>query len=377
MFDNPKIEPADALTYAALIHEETLMNTMNESPDTASTPNASPCISVVPVASADLGRRAALGTILGAPLIIGSQARAQAAYPTKPVRYINPFPPGGATDILSRIFCAKMSELTGQQFLVENIGGGGGDIGVAALARAQPDGYTVGMGSVASHGISPTLKAGKLPFDAGKDFTFISNLYSLPNFLVGNLGLQAATVPELIALLRRNPGKYNYGSSGLGTTLHISGELFRILAEVDIGHVPYRGGAPAMVDVIGGQVHLIFDNIPGSLAQYKIGKVKGYGVTSMARSPVVPDMPALSEFLPGYDINSWAALCGPANLPPAVVERLSMFSKQALESPELKKAFFDRGATAIWSNPKEATAFRASEEKRLGDIIRKAKITLD
>lgn len=326
------------------------------------------------------GRRAAVasvGAILGAPFILGSQARAQAAYPVKPVRYINQFPAGGATDTLSRLYCAKMSELTGQQFVVENIGGGGGDIGVAAIARAQPDGYTLGMGSVSSHGISPTLKAGKLPFDAGKDFTFITNLWSLPNFLVGNLGLQAATVPELISLLRRNPGKYLYASSGLGTTLHISGELFKILAEVDMTHVPYRGGAPAMTDVLGGQVHMIFDNIPGSLAQYKPGKVKGFGVTSASRSPVVPDMPALSEFLPGFDINSWASLCGPANLPPAVVERLSQFSKQALESPELKKAFFDRGATAIWSSPEAATAYRAGEEKRLGDIIRKAKITLD
>lgn len=326
------------------------------------------------------GRRATMAsaaTLLGAPFIIDSQARAQAAYPVKPVRYINQFPAGGATDTLSRLYCAKMSELTGQQFVVENIGGGGGDIGVAAIARAQPDGYTLGMGSVSSHGISPTLKAGKLPFDAGKDFTFITNLWSLPNFLVGNLGLQAATVPELIALLRRNPGKYLYASSGLGTTLHISGELFKILAEVDMTHVPYRGGAPAMTDVLGGQVHMIFDNIPGSLAQYKPGKVKGFGVTSAARSPVVPDMPALSEFLPGFDINSWASLCGPANLPAAVVERLSFFSKQALESPELKKAFLDRGATAIWSSPEAATAHRASEEKRLGDIIRKAKITLD
>lgn len=353
------------------------MQTTPDTPSDTPNPSASAIADTAPAASPAPGRRAALGAILGAPLIIGSEARAQAAYPTRPVKYINPFPPGGATDILSRLYCAKMTELTGQQFLVENIGGGGGDIGVAALARAQPDGYTVGMGTVASHGISPTLKTGKLPFDAGKDFTFISNMYSLPNFLVGNLGLQASTVPELIALLRKNPGKYLYGSSGLGTTLHISGELFRILAEVDIGHVPYRGGAPAMTDVIGGQVHLIFDNIPGSLAQYKIGKVKGYGVTSLARSPVVPDMPALSEFLPGFDINSWAALAAPANLPPAVVERLSMFSKQALESADLKKAFFDRGATAVWSSPKEATAFRANEEKRLGDIIRKAKITLD
>ncbi len=325
-------------------------------------------------------RRKALGSIgavIGAPMVIGSQARAQAAWPIKPVKFINPFPAGGATDTLSRLFCARMSEVSGQQWVVENVGGGGGDIGVASVARAQPDGYTLGLGGVASHAISPTLKAGRLPFDSNRDFTFLTNIWSLPNFLVGNLNLPAATVPELIDLLKRNPGKYAYGSSGLGTTLHLSGELFKLLAGVDLLHVPYRGGAPAMVDLIGGQVHLIFDNIPGALAQYKPGKVKGYGVTSAARSPAVPDMPSLSEFVPGLDLSSWTSLCGPANLPPAVVERISMLSKEALESPELRKAFLDRGATATWMSPKEATAYRASEEKRLGDIIRRAKITID
>lgn len=324
-------------------------------------------------------RRAALGALatLAAPFVLGARARAQSNWPVRPVRYINPFPAGGATDTLSRLYCAKMSELTGQQWVVENIGGGGGDLGVAAYARAQPDGYTLGLGGVASHGISPTLKAGKLPFDAGRDFTFVSTLWSLPNFLVGNLGLQAGTVPELIALLKRNPGKYNYGSAGLGTTLHLSGELFKLLAGVDMTHIPYRGAAPAMTDVIGGQVQMIFDNIPGALAQFKAGKVKAFAVTSAARSPVVPDIPSLSEFLPGYDVSSWTTVTGPAGIPPAVVERISMFTREALEGASLKQEFLDRGATAIWKSPQETSAYRASEEKRLGEIIRSAKITLD
>jgi len=326
------------------------------------------------------GRRAALGMIGGAlafPFIIGSKARAQAAWPNKPVRYINPFPAGGATDTLSRLFCAAMSDLTGQQFIVDNRGGGGGDIGVEAIAKSEPDGYTLGLGGIASHAISPTLKAGKMSFDAAKDFTFVTSIWSLPNFLVGNIGLQANSVPELIDLLRRNPKKYFYASAGLGTTLHLSGELFKLLADVDMVHVPYRGAAPAMTDLLGGQVHMIFDNIPGALAQFRPGKVKGFAVTSVARSPVVPEIPALSEFLPGFDVNSWTALAGPARIPPAVVERISMFSKQALESADLKQKFLERGANAWWSSPAEVTAYRASEEKRLGDIIRRAKITLD
>ena len=330
--------------------------------------------------SGQSGRRRALGLIGGAiaaPFILGSAARAQAAWPNKAVRYINPYPAGGATDTLSRLYCAAMSDLTGQQFVVDNRGGGGGDIGVEMVAKSEPDGYTLGLGGIASHAISPTLKAGKLPFDAAKDFTFLTHIWSLPNFLVGHLGLPASTVPELIELARRNPKKYFYASAGLGTTLHLSGELFKLLAGVDIVHGPYRGAAPGMADLLGGQVHLIFDNIPGALAQYKPGKVKGFAVTSATRSPIVPDIPALAEFLPGFDVNSWTALIGPARIPAAVVERISTFSKQALESPALKQAFLDRGATAIWSSPAEVTAYRASEEKRLGDIIRKAKITLD
>ena len=325
-------------------------------------------------------RRNALGMIggvLAAPWIVSSAARAQAAWPNKPVRYINPYPAGGPTDTLSRLFCASMSELTGQQFVVENKGGDGGDIGMDAVAKADPDGYTLGLGGIASHAISPTLKAGKMRFDPAKDFTFVSNIWQLPNFLVGNVNLPVSTVPELIELTRRNPKKYFYGSSGAGTTPHLSGELFKLLANVDVVHIPYRGTAPAMVDLLGGQVHLLFDNIPGALAQYRPGKVKGFGVTSAARSPSVPEIPSLSEFLPGYDIISWTALVGPARVPPAVVERISMFSKQVLESADLKQKFFDRGATAWWSSPAEVAAYRASEEKRLGDLIRKAKISVD
>jgi tripartite-type tricarboxylate transporter receptor subunit TctC len=318
-----------------------------------------------------------LGGVVAVPWLLSGTARAQSAWPNRPVRYINPYPAGGPTDTLSRLFCAAMSEITGQQFVVENRGGDGGDVGMAEVARGDPDGYLVGMGGISSHAISPTLKAGKMRFDAAKDFTFVTNIWSLPNFLVGNPSVPANSVPELIELLRRNPKKYFYGSSGAGTTPHFSGELFKLLANVDLIHVPYKGTAPAMTDLLGGQVQFVFDNIPGALAQYRAGKVKGYAVTSAARSPVVPDFPSLSEFLPGYDISSWTALVGPARLPQAVIERMSMFAKQALESAELKQKFFDRGATAWWSSPAQVSAFRANEEKRLGDLIRKANITAD
>ncbi len=325
---------------------------------------------------ATIRRRTALATLggaLAAPLV----ARAQEAWPTRPVRYINPFPAGGATDTLSRLYCQKMTELTGQQFVVENRGGSGGDVGVDVVAKAAPDGYTIGLGGIASHAISPTLKKGQLTFDPEKDFTFVTNLWWLPNMLVANLDLPAKTVPELIALLKKNPGKYSYASAGNGTTLHLSGELFKQLAEVDLLHVPYRGAAPAMVDLMAGQVHMMFDNIPGALAQYRPGKVRGFAVTSLQRSAAAPDIPTLAEFLPGFDIRSWTCLVGPAKLPAPVVERMSAVSRKALESPDLIKAYIDLGATAWWSTPQDVTAYRASEEARLAGIIRKAGAKVD
>ncbi|HXR59248.1 MAG TPA: tripartite tricarboxylate transporter substrate binding protein [Burkholderiales bacterium] len=318
-----------------------------------------------------------LGGAVAAPWIIGGEARAQAAWPVKPVRYINPYPAGGPTDTLSRILCATLTDITGQQFVVDNRGGDGGDIGMAEVARSEPDGYTIGLGGIASHAISPTLKAGKMRFDAAKDFTFFTTIYSLPNFLVGHPSVPANTLAELIELLRKNPRKYFYGHSGAGTTPHLSGAMFNVHAGVQLVDVPYKGTAPAMADLLGGQVQFVFDNIPGALAQYRPGKVKGYGVTSTARSPQVPEIPAIAELLPGYDISSWTAIVGPARIPAAVVERLSMFAKQALENEGLKKKFYDRGATAWYQTSAATAAYRASEEKRLGDLIRKAGIRID
>lgn len=311
-------------------------------------------------------------TVLGAPSIVS----AQGSYPNKSVRYINPFPAGGATDTLSRLFCAKMSELSGQQWIVENRSGSGGNVGVEVLMQSPADGYTLGLGGIASHAIAPTLYA-KLPFNAKTDFTFVSRLWQLPNMLVVNLDIPAKTVAELIAFLKKNPGKYSYGSAGNGTTLHLSGELFKMMAGVDILHVPYRGAAPAMQDLLAGQIHMIFDNIPGALAQSRPGKVRPLGVTSKERTPVVPDVPAIAETLPGFDINSWTTLTGPAKLPPDVLARLSELSKKALESDDLKAKFLDLAATAVWSSPADTLAYRDSEEARLAPIIKASGARID
>jgi tripartite-type tricarboxylate transporter receptor subunit TctC len=313
-----------------------------------------------------------LGGAVAAPAIVS----AQGAYPNKTVRYINPFPAGGATDTLSRLFCAKMGELTGQQWVVDNKGGSGGNVGMDALAQSPADGYTLGLGGIASHAIAPTLYA-RLPFKVPDDFTFVSTIWQLPNFLVTNLDLPVKNIAELIELLKKNPGKYSYASAGNGTTLHLSGELFKVMAKVDMVHVPYRGAAPAMQDLLAGQVNMIFDNIPGALAQYRVNKVRGLGVTSKDRTPVVPEIPAIAETLPGFDINSWTTLTGPAKLPPEIVARLSELSKKALESEDLKAKFFDLAATAIWRSPADTVAYRNSEEARLAPIIKASGARVD
>jgi tripartite-type tricarboxylate transporter receptor subunit TctC len=317
----------------------------------------------------------AAGALLAARPV-GGLAQQGSDWPGQPVRYINIFPPGGATDTLSRIWCARMGELAGQPFVVENRSGSGGNVGADAIAKAKPDGYTIGLGSIAPHAIAPTLYK-RLPFDAARDFSFVSGLWQLPNLLVVSKDLPANSVPELIALLKANPGKYAYGSSGSGTTPHLSGELLKQMTGVDILHVPYRGGAPALLDLIAGRVHLIMDNIPGLLPAARDGSVRALAVTGPRRSPVAPDLPTMAEFLPGFEMTSWGAVCGPAGLPGMVVERLSALAKQALESPELIRGFEELGAAPWWATPEDTAAFRAREAARLAPIIRASGAQVD
>jgi tripartite-type tricarboxylate transporter receptor subunit TctC len=326
-----------------------------------------------------VGRRVVLGGLAGAGIgAIATPAivRAEGVYPNRLVRYINPYPAGGPTDTLSRIFCAKMTELTGQQWVVENRGGSGGNVGSDVLAKSDPDGYTLGLGGIASHAISPTLYA-KLPFNPRTDFTFISTMWWLPNLLAVNLNVPANSVAELIELCRKSPGKYTFGSAGSGTTLHLSGELFKMLAKVDIVHVPYRGSAPATQDLLAGQISMMFDNIPGTLTQSRSGKVRPLGVTSAKRTEVAPEIPAIAETLPGMDIVSWTTLTGPAKMPSDVVKRLSELSKQALESADLKAKFDNLATTAWWSSPADTLAYRDKEEARLAPIIKASGARVD
>ncbi|MCW8088165.1 Bug family tripartite tricarboxylate transporter substrate binding protein [Sabulicella glaciei] len=318
--------------------------------------------------AAGFTRRATLGLGLAA-LAAPSIGTAQAQWPTGPVRFIGIFPPGGGTDILSRLWCMKMSEITGQQFVVENRSGSGGNIGTEVIANAPADGTAIGLASVAPLAISPTLY-GRLPFNAARDFSFISGLWQLPNLLVINNDVPARSVPELIALLRANPGRYAFASSGSGTTVHLSGEMFRSMAGLDILHVPYRGGAPAHVDLQGGRVHMIFDNIPQGLALAREGKVRALAVTGRERSAQAPDVPAMAEFLPDFEITSWGGVMGPAGMAPVLVERINILTKQSLESPDLKRRFEENGASTWYTTPEEFARFRAANEASFAPLIR-------
>jgi tripartite-type tricarboxylate transporter receptor subunit TctC len=269
-----------------------------------------------------------------------------------------------------------MGELAGQQFVVENRGGSGGVVGADAIAKAPADGYTVGLGGIAQHAIAPSLYPG-LPYDPAKDFTFVSGLWQLPNLLVVHPALPARSVPELIALLKANPGRYSYASSGAGTTLHLSGELFKAMAGVDVVHVPYRGSAPAMVDVVAGRVQMIFDNIPGSLAQVRDGKLRPLAVTGARRSPAAPGVPTVAEYLPGFEVVSWSGVCGPAGIPAALVRRMSKLSRRALESAEVARGYLELGATPWWTTPEEFARYRAEQEAALAPVVRASGARVD
>ncbi len=271
--------------------------------------------------------------------------------------------------MLSRVVCQQLSELTGQQFVVENKGGSGGNVGADVIAKSPNDGYTVGLMSIASHAISPTLYE-RLPFDAEKDFTAISMLWQVPNILVVKPELPIKTIPELVEYAKKNPNKLTFASGGAGTSPHLCGEMLKQRAGIAMVHVPYRGGAPALQDLLAGQVDSMWDNIPGPLAHVKTGRLRPLAVTSLEPSPVAPEVPPMSTYYPGFQMTSWGGLCGPAGLPPAMVEKASALAKQALQSEALKKVFLGQGATAFWLSPADAANFRRAEEKSLAPIIR-------
>ena len=281
------------------------------------------------MALSDMTRRTGLALGFGvlAALAVGASATA-ADFPDRTITMVVPFAAGGSTDVVARIVAQKMSEDLGQQVIVQNVAGAGGNLGAGNVARAEPDGYTILMGTVATHALNPLILK-STPYDAEKDFAPISLLVVVPNVLVVNPELPAKTVQELVALLKAEPDKYSYASSGNGTPLHLSGELFKSMAGVSMQHIPYKGAGPALNDVIGNQVPIMFDNLPSSSSHIKAGTLRALAVTTAERAPSFPDVPTVAESgIPGYETYTWNALFAPAKTPNEVVMRLNASAKR-------------------------------------------------
>jgi tripartite-type tricarboxylate transporter receptor subunit TctC len=307
--------------------------------------------------------------VLAAAGIVGSARAQDAAWPAKPVRLILPFTPGGSTDFQGRILCDMLTRHFGQQFFIDYRPGAGSNIGVAEVARSAPDGYTLGWITVASHAINPTLYA-KLPFDHIRDFAPVSMIGMFPNLLVVNNALPVKTVPELIALLKREPGKYAFASSGQGTSLHLSGEMFKVMTGTDMLHVPYKGGGPAITDVIAGVVHMTFGNMPTVLPHAKGGKVRPIAVTSSERWFTAPEIPTIAETVPGFLSMSWHGVAFPARTPETIVDKLAGAIHRALATPEMQERLAFGGSKATPMSPKEFAAFIAEDTARWAPAIR-------
>jgi tripartite-type tricarboxylate transporter receptor subunit TctC len=297
-------------------------------------------------------------------------AQAQAGWPNKPIKYIVPFAPGGTTDILARVVGEKLALALGQPVVIENKAGQGGSAGSAELARAAPDGYTIGGGTISSHAINATLYD-KLPYDPVTSFAPITLYATQPNMLLVHPAVPAHNVRELIALLKASPDKYSYGSAGNGTSQHISGELFKTMAGVQMQHIPYRGSGQMLPELLGGTLPIAFDNVASAIPHIKAGKLRALAVTTAARSGVSPDVPTLAEAgLPGYELSSWQAVFAPAGTPPAIVERLYTEIARILKMPDVAKRLGDLGLDLSGMPPAELAALIRNDVPRLGKVVR-------
>ena len=320
-------------------------------------------------------RRIALLLLLALPAL-PSLAVAQ-AWPSKPIKWIVPFAPGGTTDILARTVGDKLGAALGQPVIVENRPGAGGGVGADFVAKSPPDGYTLVGGTISTHAINASLYK-SLPYDPVRDFVPITLIARLPNLLVINPNVPAKNVAELVALMKANPGKYTFASSGNGTSQHLSGELFKSIAGVDMQHVPYKGSPPALQDVVGGQVTMTFDNITTALPLAKAGNLRALAVTTAQRSAVAPEIPTMAEAgLAGYEIGSWQGVFAPAGTPPEIVRRLNTEIVRILKSPEIHDKLIALGAEPVGNSVDEFTAMVKSEVAKWGDVVKRSGARVD
>jgi len=318
-----------------------------------------------------LAAAAAAGSFAAGP------AAAQAAYPAKPITIVVPFAAGGTTDILARVIGDALKTELGQPVLVDNRAGAGGNIGGALAAKAAPDGYTLFMGTVGTHAINAALYK-KMPFDPVKDFAPLTRVAMVPNLLVANPSRPYKTVKELVAYAKANPGKVTFGSSGNGSSIHLSGELFNTMAKVEMIHVPYKGSAPAVTDLIGGQIDIMFDNMPSAIQHVRNGRLKAIAVTTAKRSPELPDVPTIAEAgVPGYEATSWFGMFAPAATPAPIVTRLNTALVKVLADPAVKKKLAEQGAEPHSEKPEQFAEFIRKESAKWSQVVKAAGATVD
>lgn len=312
--------------------------------------------------------------LLGTAMVAGLAGAAAAQFPERAVTLIIPFAAGGSTDVVGRIVADKMSAHLGEQVIVQNIGGAGGSLGATQVAQAEADGYTILMGTVATHALNPLILTQK-PYDPVADFAPVSLLVLVPNVLAVNPELGVDTVQDLIDLAGTEP--LAYASSGNGTPLHLSGELFKSMAGIDLTHIPYQGSGPALTDVLGNQVPIIFDNLPSASGHITSGSLKALGVTTAERAPSFPDVPTIAETLPGYETYSWNALFAPAGTPPEVIAALNEAALAAMADPEVIARMEEFSATIVASSAEELGTHVTAEMAKWEPVVTDAQVRMD
>jgi len=301
-----------------------------------------------------------------------SRAAGAQAYPSRPVHLIIGYPPGGSADMTARLTGQWLSQRLGQQFVVESRPGGGTNIATEAVLRAPPDGHTLLLAAPAN--ATNVALFAKLPFDFMRDSEPVAGLIRFPDVVNVNLSVPVHTIPELIAYAKANPGALNFASSGVGSTLHVAGELFKMMAGVDIVHVPYRGGAPAIVDLMSGRVQLMFDNLPTSIEHIKAGKLRPLAVTTVQRAAVLPDLPTVADFVPGYEASAWYGIAAPKGTPAAIVDKLNKEINAILADPTAQARFAEVGASLMPGSAADFGKLIAEETEKWGKVIRFAGI---
>ena len=319
-------------------------------------------------------RRALLAGLIAAALPLGAAAQ---NYPTKPITIIVPFSAGGTTDILARVVGQALSTELGQSVVIDNRAGAGGNIGGALAAKAPADGYTLFMGTVGTHAINEALYK-KMPFNPIKDFAPLTRVANVPNLLVANPKQPFKTVQELIAYAKAHPGEVNFGSSGSGSSIHLSGELFKSMAKVDMVHVPYKGSAPAVTDLLGNQIAIMFDNMPSAIQHVRAGKLRPIAVTTAKRSPELPDVPTIAEAgVPGYEATSWFGMFAVAGTPKPVLDKLHAALVKVLGQPDVKKKIAEQGGDVVAETPAQFATFIKAETAKWGKVVKESGATAD